>query len=251
MKYLLVLAVFLCLMTACRKKDPPAQTQPAMPTTGAAAQMPVETTLPPETVVPQTEPATLPAIQETLPEPADEDFVNVLDYLPNAMLDLRYSTAENFTGQVIYEFEEAWLRYGTVKKLMAVNRDLEELGLSFKIWDAFRPVSAQFRLWEVYPNPTFVANPTVGYSSHSRGNTVDVTLVDGNGQEIEMPTEFDDFSDRANRDYSDCPQTAADNARILELLMEKHGFTPYFGEWWHFSDTVRYPVEENFDPGKS
>ncbi len=250
MKYLLILLVFLCLFTACRKKETPVQTQPAVTATETAA----EVTLPPQTTLPAEMPTEAPAVpttQETQPEPADTDFVKISDYLPNAIQDLRYATDDNFTGQVIYEFEAAWLRYGTVKKLMAVNRDLEELGLAFKVWDAFRPVSAQFRLWEVYPNPTFVANPTVGYSSHSRGNTVDLTLVDENGAELEMPTAFDDFSDKANRDYSDCDPRAADNARILELLMEKHGFTGYFGEWWHFSDTVRYPVENDFDPGNT
>ena len=131
---------------------------------------------------------------------------------------------------------------------MAVSRDLEELGLYLKIWDGFRPVSAQFRLWEICPDPTYVANPNSGYSSHSRGNTVDLTLVDGNGTELEMPTGFDDFSARADRDYSDCTPEEAANAQVLELVMEKHGFSGYFGEWWHFSDTDNYPVEEVFSP---
>ena len=170
------------------------------------------------------------------------------DYIPTITQDLRYATENNFTGQKIYDFTQVYLRWGTVKKLMDVSRELEAQGLYLKIWDGFRPVSAQFRLWEVYPDPTFVSNPETGYSSHSRGNTVDLTLVDSTGRELEMPTGFDDFSALADRDYSDCPETAAANARALETLMEQYGFTGYFGEWWHFSDTQTYPVEMEFIP---
>jgi len=63
-----------------------------------------------------------------------------------------------------------------------------------------------------------------------------------------MPTAFDDFSKKADRDYSDCSADAANNAIILEILMEKHGFSGYKGEWWHFEDTDEYPVEETFQP---
>ena len=162
--------------------------------------------------------------------------------------DRLYSTENNFTGQRIYEFTDAYLRYGTVKKLAKVSEDLAELGLYLKIWDGFRPVSAQFRLWEICPDPTYVANPTTGYSSHSRGNTVDLTLVDESGMELAMPPGCDDFSAKADRHYAYCSEAAANNAQILEILMEKHGFTGYFGEWWHFSDTDSYPVEEVFEP---
>ena len=118
----------------------------------------------------------------------------MLDYIPGIYQELMYTTDRNFTGQVIYDFSDAYLRYGTVKKLAAVSKDLAELGLSLKIWDGFRPVSAQFRLWEVCPDPAFVANPQKGHSSHSRGNTVDITLVGADGNELEMPTGFDGCS---------------------------------------------------------
>ncbi|MBR3949223.1 MAG: D-alanyl-D-alanine carboxypeptidase family protein [Oscillospiraceae bacterium] len=255
--HLFPVLILLCMLTACGWQAH-GEAARQRETTGAV-------TVPVETAAPETQPPTVPTTQETLaptepeptetaepnvclPEPEDGEFVKITDYIPTAEQELFYATDRNFTGQVIYGFEEACLRYGTVKKLMAVAADLEELGLYLKIWDGFRPVSAQFRLWEVYPDPTYVANPTVGYSSHSRGNTVDLTLVDENGEELEMPTGFDDFSARADRDYSDCTEAAAANARILELLMEKHGFQGYSGEWWHYSDTVSYPVEELFEP---
>ena len=228
MKRLLLSILCILVLTGCAQKTQvPETTVPMIPVTTDSA------------TVPQTEP---------VPEPEDGDFVKVTEYIPRIQVDLRYATDRNFTGKVIYRFQDAYLRYGTVKKLMAVCSDLAELDLCLKIWDGFRPVSAQFVLWEVYPDSRYVANPTKGHSSHSRGNTVDVTLVDSRGQELEMPTQFDDFSAKADRDYSDCTQIQRNNARILEVLMEKHGFTGYAGEWWHFSDTVTYPVEEVFDP---
>lgn len=214
---------------------------------GGCAQAPQEAL--PVTTAPtaaNTLPQTAPT--ETAPEPDDGDFVRILDYLPDAFQFLPYATQENFTGTRIYDFTDAWLRYGTVKKLMAVSEDLSQLGLSLKIWDGFRPVSAQRRLWEAYPNSAYVANPANGLSPHCRGNTVDLTLVDAAGNELEMPTGFDDFSEKADRDYTDCTPAAAEHAQLLEILMEKHGFVGYRREWWHFADETEYPVEENFQP---
>lgn len=185
----------------------------------------------------------------TLPQPEPDDFVPVAEYLPQVWVDLRYATENNFTGQIIYDFTDAYLRYGTVEKLAQVQAVLEEAGYSLLIWDAFRPVEAQFRLWEVCPDPVYVANPENGFSSHSRGNTVDVTLTDPDGNAVEMPSGFDDFSPLADRDYSDVSPEAAANAQLLEDVMTDCGFRPYSGEWWHFTDTDDYPVEERFSPG--
>ena len=181
-------------------------------------------------------------------EVSEDTFVKVKNYIPDIEVELKYAGTDNFTGQMIYEFTDAYLRYGTVKKLMKVQDALRENQLSLKIWDAFRPVSAQFVLWEICPDSTYVANPYKGFSSHSRGNTVDITVVDASGKELTMPTGFDDFSTLADRDYSDCTEEAKKNALLLEHLMTENGFKGYSGEWWHFSDVVRYSVEEEFQP---
>lgn len=180
--------------------------------------------------------------------PKNEDLVRVTDYIPGILTDLKYSTEDNFTGQPVYAFQDVFLRYGTVMKLRAVAEELDQLGMNLKIWDGFRPVSAQFRLWEICPDDTYVANPNVGYSNHSRGFAVDVTLVDAQGREVDMPTSFDDFSKQADRDYSDCTPEQKENAQLLERIMEKNGFSGYWGEWWHFNDTDKYDVETCFDP---
>ena len=186
---------------------------------------------------------------QAAPAPGDGEFVRVREYIPDIQVELMYATDRNFTGQVIYDFEDAWLRYGTVKKLAAVQDSLRAQGLGLKIWDAFRPVSAQFRLWEIVPDARYVANPYGGYSSHSRGNTVDVTLVYSGGGEFSMPTGFDDFTELADRDYSDVwDENAVENALLLENVMTEAGFSPYYGEWWHFSDTDDYEAADWFEP---
>lgn len=212
---------------------------------------PVVTDAPTE---PETQPATEPeteAVTEPLPEPEDDDFVKIRDFIPDIKIELRYATENNFTGQVIYDFTEPYLRYGTVKKLMQVQERLRVDGYGLKIWDGFRPTSAQFKLWEVCPDATYVANPHNGFSPHSRGNTVDLTMVLLDGTEVIMPTGFDDFSILANRDYSDCTEEAAKNARYLENIMESCGFQGYYGEWWHYVDVTAYPVEHSFDPSST
>lgn len=238
------LAAVCLMLSACGQHHVHSE-QTAPPETETVPQTTAQATVPETTAVATTEP-TEPEIPAT--EPGDEQFVAVQEYLPDVAVELKYATGDNFTGQVIYEFDTCYLRYGTVKKLMAVQEALKARGLGLKIWDGFRPAAAQFALWQVCPDPTYVANPETGYSSHSRGNTVDLTLVDSEGQELTMPTGFDSFSALADRDYSDCGAEAAENALLLQETMEEAGFTGYFGEWWHFSDTVKYDAEKVFDP---
>lgn len=245
MKRLTILLLTLILLFSfpgCGRIDTAPNAPSAIP---AVTEPSTELTAPPTVpTTAETQPA--PTIQS--PEPKKEDLVRICDWIPGIQQELIYATDQNFTGQPIYDFTDAFLRYGTIQKLLAVSEELAEQGLFLKIWDGFRPVSAQFTLWEVCPDPTYVADPTKGHSSHSRGNTVDLTLVDANGQELEMPTDFDDFSTKADRDYADCTDAAAANALLLQNIMEKHGFQGYYGEWWHFSDTDSYPVEESFRP---
>ncbi len=119
------------------------------------------------------------------------------------------------------------------------------------IWDAYRPVYAQQKLWDVCPDPAYVSKPGTGRQTHCRGIAVDLTLYDlETGVLLEMPSDFDEFSELGDRDYIDCTITARENALILEKSMENAGFQPYSGEWWHFSDTVDHPIENDFDPAQ-
>jgi len=243
----LVAGLLLSLCGCDREPAPGAATGPVLP----AEQYTVsdEST---QASQPSAEDLLLPAGPEPIviprPEPEDSDFVPVQSFIPDILVELKYASEGNFTGQRIYSFQSVFLRYGTVRKLLLARDILRTQGLGLKLWDGYRPVSAQFALWEVCPDPRYVANPETGFSSHSRGNTVDITLVDEAGQELTMPTGFDNFSALADRDYSDCTPEAAENARLLEQIMEKHGFKPYKAEWWHFTDTDSYPVDETFEP---
>lgn len=181
-------------------------------------------------------------------EPEDDEYVLVKKYIPDIYVELRYATENNFTGVKIYDFTEAYLRYGTVKKLAQVQKELKQQGYSLKIWDAYRPFEAQQKLWEVYPDPNYVANPANGMRKHNLGGTVDITMVAADGSIIPMPSEFDDFSLKADRNYSDIDnEEAVNNVMILQNAMENNGFTGYQGEWWDYSDTVEYEAVD-FEP---
>lgn len=249
MKYTRIFALLLVvvMLTSCG--------QPVKP---VATVGPSEQTLPPETGTfteatfpdptgTQTQPT------ETTPldiqPPADDALVKIADYIPNIAQELHYATQNNFTGKVVYEFTDAYLRYGTVKKLAAAQEILNGQGLGLKIWDGFRPVYAQAKLFEAWPDPNYVSHPVTGYRAHCRGNAADVTLIDlKTGEELEMPTGFDDFSAKADRDYADCTEIQTKNAKILEDAMVAAGLTPYSAEWWHYTDPVDYAVDEYFDP---
>ena len=232
-RYLFLALIAVLLLSRC---GAPAAPVPPLPADSVTPEAPAE-------VKPLPEPEPAP-----VPEPAPADLVAVVDYIPGIYTELRYASDNNFTGQAIYDFSDAYLRYGTVQKLAAAQETVAESGCSLLIWDAFRPVSAQFKLWEICPDPAYVANPEKGYSSHSRGSTVDITLVTLDGDPVEMPTDFDDFTAMADRDYSDVSEEAAANAGLLEEAMTAAGFKPYSAEWWHYSDTEPYPVEETFIP---
>lgn len=236
-------AVLLCLLALFALAGCDVQQKQPLEPLAEQAEVPAEQ----EPTAPPLEPEPVPE-SVPIPEPAAEDFVRVADYIPDILVDLRYATEDNFTGEVIYGFTDAYLRYSTVKKLSAAQAALTEQGYGLKIWDAFRPVSAQFILWDICPDGRYVANPNKGFSSHSRGNTVDLTLVTLDGGDVVMPTGFDDFSSKADRDYSDVDEEAAVHAILLENAMIEAGFKPYSGEWWHFSDTDSYDVEESFTP---
>lgn len=231
---LLMLGLFGCGKGAESSLILPAETVPP-----AAATAPIPAVLlPPASATP------VPTPEPPPPEPAPEELVRVRDYLPGVYEDLRYAGTDNFTGKVIYDCPDAWLRYATVKKLQTAQETLRAAGFSLLIWDAYRPAEAQFVLWEAAPDPSYVANPYSGYSSHSCGRTVDVSLVTLEGKAVMMPSDFDEFSALADRDYTDAVKAAGEHALLLENAMKAAGFLPYEAEWWHYSDSDLYGYED-------
>lgn len=153
----------------------------------------------------------------------------------NIILDIRYATQNNFVGTPVYENPYCYVHENLAQKLDKVQKSLEGKGLGLKIFDAYRPLAAQEIFWKLMPDERYVANPVKG-SNHNRGVAVDVTLVDLSGKELIMPTDFDDFTNKAHRDYNDFSREILLNRSILEEAMRKHGFIGLPTEWWHFDD---------------
>ncbi|NTW48260.1 MAG: D-alanyl-D-alanine dipeptidase [Chlorobiales bacterium] len=175
----------------------------------------------------------------------EQDLVEVRKINPSIRVELRYAASDNFTGKPIYENARCLLRRAVAERLSRVQKRLEKQGFGLKIWDAYRPVSAQEKLWKVTPpkRRLYVSNPAKG-SKHSRGAAVDLTLVDLKGNDLPMPTEYDAFTVRAQSNYSQLSKEVVQNRTTLHNAMKAEGFIPASGEWWHFSDPGwrKYPL---------
>ncbi len=173
-----------------------------------------------------TRPAIPPAQQST-------ELIEVKDVVPDVILDIRYATSNNFTGHAVYSSARCFLVKEAAYSLHEVESDLRPLGYRLKVYDGYRPLSVQKIFWQIMPDPRYVADPKVG-SRHNRGYAVDISLTDLNGNDVPMPSAFDDFTERANPEYQDIPADAGRNREILRHAMESHGFTRLATEWWHF-----------------
>lgn len=161
------------------------------------------------------------------------DLVDILSVNPTIVLDIRYATENNFTHLRLYSKVKCMLRREAAESLSAVQRELKELGMGLKVFDGYRPLSVQKKLWEAVPDERYVANPAKG-SRHNRGAAVDLTIIDSLGNELAMPTPYDDFTILAHADYMNLPEEVLKNRRLLEDVMTKHGFLIMSSEWWHF-----------------
>lgn len=162
-----------------------------------------------------------------------DELVDVQSIAPDIKIDLKYATEDNFTGQIVYDFQCCLLVREAALRLRDVQSELESRGLGLKIWDGFRPVAAQWKFWELVPDERYVSDPRKG-GRHTRGTAVDLTLITLDGQELSMPSAFDDFSEKAHRNYMDCSEEEIGNREFLQEIMERHGFSGLSTEWWHF-----------------
>jgi zinc D-Ala-D-Ala dipeptidase len=188
-----------------------------------------------------------PQVQITQPEPTElapesifmsqlpswARLVDIRTVNRNIRLDIRYATTNNFLKRKLYSTAKCALRSSVAQKLGKVQTDLEKIGLGLKVYDCYRPFSVTKQMWEVLPDPNYVANPARG-SRHNRGAAVDLTLVDRTGKELEMPTPYDDFTTKAHRNYAGGSTQSRKNRQLLEDAMKKHGFIGITTEWWHF-----------------
>ena len=153
---------------------------------------------------------------------------------PNILLDIRYASTDNFMKTKLYPAPQAWARCEVALALARVQSSLEPRGIGLKVFDAYRPYSVTVAMWEPIRNPDYVADPAKG-SRHNRGAAIDVTLVDlATGEELPMPTPYDDFTPAAGHAASDLPLAALQNRAILRGAMEAEGFEALSSEWWHY-----------------
>ena len=177
---------------------------------------------------------TLPALLHS--QTANDELVNVKELIPDIAIDLKYNTVDNFLHQKMYSTDECLLAMGTVKQLKKVQDSLRTLGFGLKIFDGYRPRAVQYLMYEIFPNPVYVADPATG-SNHNRGGAVDLTVITlATGQELVMPTAFDYFGVEASHGWTiGMTQEQISNRVFLLTMMETvGGFTRYDAEWWHY-----------------
>lgn len=175
-------------------------------------------------------------VEEKLDIEKKYGLVKLKDIDPTFVIDLRYATANNFVKKQVYPDNSiAILRKDTAVKLKRANEIFQKDGYTIKILDSYRPLHVQYIFWDFIPNTNFVADPKKG-SKHNRGAAVDLTLVDKDGNEIEMGTEFDNFTEKAAYNYPGHSEIALKNMKYLRDVMVEVGFKGISNEWWHFDD---------------
>ncbi|MFO1081675.1 MAG: D-alanyl-D-alanine dipeptidase [Reyranellaceae bacterium] len=163
-------------------------------------------------------------------------------------VSLAYATADNLTGAPIYRNAECWLHRDAAAALARAVDLARPLGYRLCLFDALRPVEAQWRMWSVRPDPDFLADPRRG-SPHSRGVAVDLTLLDAAGRPLDMGTGFDAFTPLSHHGRTDVGVEAQRNRLLLMGLMTAAGWDFYRNEWWHYQlfDARRYPLVSDAD----
>lgn len=191
--------------------------------------------------------------QKVIMDPSD--FVVLADFVPGIIQEIRYYSTYNFIGDRIDGYEEpcALLTKEAARALKSVSNEMNVRGYRLKIFDAYRPARAvkHFVLWGIedldlrmkpyfYPDlekqELFAKGYIASQSSHSRGSTVDLTLLDmATGKEVDMGSPFDMFSEVSHPDYRGITEQQYDNRMILQQVMVRSGFSPIDCEWWHFT----------------
>lgn len=179
-------------------------------------------------------PVTYDAYLKTVTANPQKELVNLETLIPGLVLDIRYATTNNFTGEKIYTLARAYARKPVAEALRKVQEELKPQGLGIKIFDAYRPYKATVKFYEVYHDTTYVASPYKG-SRHNRGCALDITVVNlKTGEELKMPTGYDSFKKEAWPSTPVKDPEIRHNRTLLINIMQKHGFKVNGSEWWHY-----------------
>lgn len=161
------------------------------------------------------------------------------------IFDLRYATSNNFTKKILYKSKNCFLHKIAFEHLCIAQKIAKKIGLKLKIFDAYRPVYVQKKLWEILPDSKFIAPPKKG-SPHSRGVAIDLTLVNKKGKELNMGTEFDEFSRLSYHGCLDISKESYENRLLLLGIMTDSGWDFFRNEWWHYQlfNSRKFPIIE-------
>jgi D-alanyl-D-alanine dipeptidase len=162
--------------------------------------------------------------------------IEIKSSMPSIQYDLRYATTNNFMNRIIYSknTDITFLRLPAIQALKKIQSELNQQGLGLKVFDAYRPYSVTEKFWELVKDEKYVANPSKG-SGHNRGIAVDLTIIkSATGEELNMGTGFDNFSDTAHQSFNNLPEEILQNRALLKSTMEKYGFKAFETEWWHY-----------------
>lgn len=163
----------------------------------------------------------------------ESDFVRLKDLSSDFVYELKYATPDNFLKQAVYDCDECYLRKSTAEALVKANEAFKQLGYRIKLFDCYRPLSVQKKMWKILPGTHYVANPAKG-SKHNRGAAVDLTLVDAQGKELNMGTPFDFFGKEAHHTYTEHTKEVLENRKLLKETLNKYNFKSIYSEWWHY-----------------
>lgn len=187
-------------------------------------------------------PSVLKKMIEVNPQHA---MIDLRKIIPGITIDLKYCGKDNFLHQPIYTYTSTtYLRKPAAEALARAAAVLKEQGIAIKVWDAYRPYAATVKMWEPVKDDRYAADPKFG-SGHNRGVAVDLTLINlKTGQELNMGTGFDHFSDTAHINFTALPKDVLANRLLLQQTMEQQGFKVLETEWWHFylPDAKKYEL---------
>lgn len=172
-----------------------------------------------------------------------QEMVELKSRIPSIIYDLRYASENNFMQRLMYPAgtNTTFLRKPAADSLLKVQQELTKEGLGIKVFDAYRPYSVTQHFWDLVKDERYVANPAKG-SNHNRGTAIDLTIININtGEELNMGTGFDNFSDTAHHDFQQLPDPVLQNRKKLKSIMSKYGFSALSTEWWHY--TYQSPVQ--------
>lgn len=162
-----------------------------------------------------------------------DDFVNLKDLSDDFVYDIKYATADNFLKQAVYDCPECYLKKTTALALIKANDMFKQKGYKILVYDCYRPLDVQKKMWAILPGTHYVANPKKG-SKHNRGAAVDLTLIDKNGQIVDMGTPFDFFGKEAHQTYTKLPKEILENRKLLRETLNAANFRHISSEWWHY-----------------